>query len=123
MLRAVQIPLLKGLAFVITLAAGLSLVPSVGAAPPWATLVPFRKIDADPNKSYELEENHGPWMIMAASFAGSTAEQHVSQDVRFHEADRGVGLQPLRRPAADALYEQPEVRGDRRARRQLCIRR
>ena len=41
------------------------------AAPPWATLIPFKKVDADPNKSYELEENRGPWMIMAASFAGS----------------------------------------------------
>jgi hypothetical protein len=50
------------------------------AAPPWATLVPFKKIDADPKKSYELEESHGPWMIMAASFAGPSAEQQ-SQDL------------------------------------------
>ena len=45
------------------------------AAPPWTTLVPFRKIDADPKKNYELEDKHGPWMIMAASFAGPSAEQ------------------------------------------------
>jgi hypothetical protein len=45
------------------------------AAPPWATLVPFRKVDADPKKTYELEEKHGPWMIMAASFVGPTAEE------------------------------------------------
>ncbi len=44
-------------------------------APPWATLVPFRKVDADPNKSYDLDEKHGPWMIMAASFVGPTAEE------------------------------------------------
>jgi hypothetical protein len=43
--------------------------------PPWAKLVPFKKIDADPKKSYELEEAQGPWMIMAASFAGPSAEQ------------------------------------------------
>jgi hypothetical protein len=56
-----------------------TLVPAAptSAAPPWATLVPFKKIDADPAKSYELEEAHGPWMIMAASFAGPTAEQQA----------------------------------------------
>src|SRR6478672_12077198 len=45
------------------------------AAPPWATLVPFKKVDADPKKNYELEESSGPWMILAASFVGSSAEQ------------------------------------------------
>lgn len=44
-------------------------------APGWAKLVPFRKTDADPKRSYELDEKHGPWMIMAASFVGPTAEQ------------------------------------------------
>ncbi|HEY2413028.1 MAG TPA: hypothetical protein VGI40_12335 [Pirellulaceae bacterium] len=47
------------------------------AEPAWTKLVPFKKIDADPNKSYELEEKNGPWMIMAASFVGSTAEQQA----------------------------------------------
>jgi hypothetical protein len=45
------------------------------ADPPWSKLVPFKKIDADPSKSYELEEKNGPWMILAATFAGPTAEQ------------------------------------------------
>jgi hypothetical protein len=48
---------------------------SAVAEPPWAKLVPFKKIDADPKKNYELEEKNGPWMIMAASFAGPSAEQ------------------------------------------------
>jgi hypothetical protein len=52
-----------------------ALAAPAGAAPPLATLVPFRRIDADPKKSYELEESQGPWMIMAASFAGPSAEQ------------------------------------------------
>ena len=43
--------------------------------PPWAKLVPFERSTPIPNKTYELEEKHGPWMIMAASFAGPTAEQ------------------------------------------------
>ncbi len=50
---------------------------SAVAAPPWATLVPFKKVEADPNKTYELEEQHGPWIIMAASFAGAAAEQQA----------------------------------------------
>jgi hypothetical protein len=66
-------------ALVATLWAALAIEPAI-AAPPWATLVPFKKVDADPNKSYELEERHGPWMIIAASFAGPTAEQQ-SQDL------------------------------------------
>jgi len=45
------------------------------ADPAWTKLVPFKKIDADATKTYELEERNGPWMIMAASFVGSTAEQ------------------------------------------------
>ncbi len=64
-------------------AAGLVLVATSAiseravAEPTWAKLVPFKKIDADPNKSYELEEKHGPWMIMAASFVGPTAEEQA----------------------------------------------
>ena len=49
------------------------------AEPPWAKLVPFKKIDADPSKTYELEEKHGPWMIMVASFVGPTAEAAVAR--------------------------------------------
>lgn len=55
---------------------GVSVLTSgATAAPPWATLVPFRKVDADPNKTYEIDDKHGPWMIMAASFVGPTAEE------------------------------------------------
>jgi hypothetical protein len=64
-------------------AAGLVLITAsvvsqrAAADPPWAKLVPFKKIDADPTKSYELEEKHGPWMIMAASFVGANAEEQA----------------------------------------------
>ena len=33
------------------------------------------RVDADPNKTYSLVENNGPWVIMAAAFAGDGAEQ------------------------------------------------
>jgi hypothetical protein len=32
-------------------------------------------VDADPQKPYPLSEDNGPWMIMASSFSGDTAEQ------------------------------------------------
>lgn len=32
------------------------------------------RVEADPNKSYWLTEDQGPWMIMAASFSGEGAE-------------------------------------------------
>ncbi|NLX56384.1 MAG: hypothetical protein GXY58_14845 [Planctomycetaceae bacterium] len=47
------------------------------AAPPWKKLVPFKSVDADPNKMYWLTEDQGPWMIMATSFAGPGAEEQA----------------------------------------------
>ena len=46
------------------------LVSSSLAAPPWAKLIPYAKVDADPEKDYELTESHGPWMVMCTSFTG-----------------------------------------------------
>ena len=87
MLRALRNIQLSVLA--VGVIASAALVSSATAAPPWATLVPFRKVDADPNKSYDLEEKHGPWMIMAASFAGQSADQQAQDLVvelrqKFH---------------------------------------
>jgi hypothetical protein len=42
----------------------------VFAAPPWAKLIPYTKVEADPEKEYELTESQGPWMIMCTSFTG-----------------------------------------------------
>lgn len=50
---------------------------SATAAPPWAKLMPFKKTEADPSKSYELTESQGPWMIMCTSFAGPDAEDQA----------------------------------------------
>jgi len=62
----------------IVLAAAVAVLPApTHAAPPWATIVPFKRIDADPNKTYELEESHGPWLILTASFAGPQAEEQA----------------------------------------------
>jgi hypothetical protein len=75
MLRA--LPSIQRLSFA-ALVWSITLVaaPNMATAdPPWAKLMPFKKVDADPSRNYELEEQHGPWMILAASFVGPTAEQ------------------------------------------------
>jgi hypothetical protein len=47
------------------------------ATPPWMSLLPFKRIDADPDRSYELTEEHGPWLILAASFADAGCEEQA----------------------------------------------
>ena len=49
------------------------------AATPWQKLLPFKKIDADPNKSYPVTESNGPWMILAMVFHGEDAERQARQ--------------------------------------------
>ncbi len=49
------------------------------AAPPWKKLIPFKSVEADPNKLYWLSEDNGPWMIFATSFAGEGAEEQAHQ--------------------------------------------
>ena len=49
------------------------------SAPPWASLIPFRRIEADPLNWYELTEDQGPWMILAASFRGPQAQRQAHE--------------------------------------------
>jgi hypothetical protein len=79
MLRArLSLPHRFHLALLLPLAIACLLAASASAAPPWASLIPFsKKVEADPNKAYELDESHGPWMILCATFAGPTAEQQA----------------------------------------------
>jgi hypothetical protein len=46
---------------------------------PGFSLLPFKRVDADPKKDYSLTEGHGPWMILASSFAGEGAETQAQQ--------------------------------------------
>jgi len=47
------------------------------AANPFGNL--FKKVDADPNKSYVVGEAHGPWMIMATVFRGDSADDQARE--------------------------------------------
>jgi hypothetical protein len=63
--------------------------PLVQAQQKLAKLVPFRRVDADPNKTYTLAIGNGPWMVLAASFAGENAKKEAGRLVlelrkRFH---------------------------------------
>ncbi len=56
------------------LASAVLLVPAAASAQ--TRLLPFgRRVEADPQKHYVLTEQDGPWMIMAASFAGADGER------------------------------------------------
>ena len=46
--------------------------------PLWA-LLPFRSIDADPDKSYVLTPEAGPWLVMVGSFNGPGAEKQAAE--------------------------------------------
>ncbi|WDI40438.1 hypothetical protein [Bremerella sp. P1] len=60
------------------------------AAPPWANLIPFQRVEADAEKSYELTEDHGPWLIMATSFTGPGAQQDANDLVLELRKDYGL---------------------------------
>ena len=56
------------------------LVSPVFAAKKWKSLVPFtKKVEANPDRNYELEDINGPWMILAASFSGEDGLRQADQ--------------------------------------------
>jgi hypothetical protein len=44
------------------------------AASPLEKLALFKKLEADPNKKYPLQESNGPWLILTSTFCGEDAE-------------------------------------------------
>jgi hypothetical protein len=64
---------------------------SAWAAKPWELLIPFKRVEADQQKDYQLTENQGPWMILAATFAGPGAEKQARQLV--HELRREFNIE------------------------------
>lgn len=46
----------------------------------WTSFIPFRKsVESDASNRYELTEESGPWLILAASFAGTGAEEQAHE--------------------------------------------
>lgn len=44
---------------------------------PLTSLIPFRRVEADAKKTYTLTDEHGPWLVLAATFAGAGAEKQA----------------------------------------------
>ncbi len=67
-----------GLVFLLAL--GLMQLPMGRADTRWVSFIPFKpSVGADPNQSYELQEQDGPWLILAASFAGEGAREQAME--------------------------------------------
>jgi hypothetical protein len=62
----------------------------LSAKPPWARLVPLKRIESNPDAMYPITDSHGPWMIMAATFSGEGAEEQARQLI--HELRRDFKL-------------------------------
>ncbi|MCH5375638.1 MAG: hypothetical protein JJ992_16830 [Planctomycetes bacterium] len=75
------------------LALGLSqsLATIAQAAKPWELLIPFKRVEADREKDYQLTDDNGPWMILAATFAGPGAEKQARQLV--YELRKGFNVE------------------------------
>lgn len=61
------------------LALTVSLTAIGRADTPWSNLLSVNHVEADPAKDYTLKEKHGPWIIMACSFSGPTAEKQAHE--------------------------------------------
>jgi hypothetical protein len=57
------------------------LAASIGATdaaePLWRQAMPKKRVPADPDADYTLQESNGPWLIMASSFSGEGAEEQA----------------------------------------------
>lgn len=96
------------------------------AAAPWQALVPFKKVDVDPNSSYPVAQTNGPWMIMATTFHGEDAETKAqalvyelrskyklpaytySKTFDFTKPERGRGLDRYGKPK-QMRYQEAKV--------------
>jgi hypothetical protein len=58
----------------VLLAALPSGTPVTAIEPLWQQLTFRKRVEADPNADYTLTDQHGPWLILAASFSGEDGE-------------------------------------------------
>lgn len=56
----------------------LMLQPGALRSAPW-DLISFKRVDANPNKVYQIGEESGPWMILAVTFSGDDAETQAKE--------------------------------------------
>ena len=56
----------------------LIVTPVLGESP-WTPFIPFKRVDAGASGTNDLRDEHGPWLILAASFAGEGAERQARE--------------------------------------------
>jgi len=52
-------------------------IPAASHAGPLDDIFTARKVDADPNKDYQLSKENGPWLVMACTFSGEKAYEQA----------------------------------------------
>lgn len=57
----------------------LALAPAPVAAEPPFRLPLGRRVEADPQADYHLQDAHGPWLIMATTYTGEDAEANAKE--------------------------------------------
>ena len=68
------------LGLIVALAAwAVVLTGSAAGAPTLGSIFSFNRVEADPQKDYQLTERQGPWMILAATFSGEGAEDQARE--------------------------------------------
>lgn len=55
--------------------------PKTSAETNWTRFIPFKRVAADPNGDYWLREEHGPWLILAASFAAKEGAEEQAREL------------------------------------------
>ena len=49
------------------------------AQPFWQQILPQQKVEADPRADYTLDQQRGPWLILAATFSGAEGEEDARE--------------------------------------------
>ena len=56
----------------------VGLTASSVTAEPW-NILSMNKVEADPNKSYKLQETDGPWLILTTTFSGEGGPEQAHE--------------------------------------------
>jgi hypothetical protein len=56
-------------------------ISPTAAAPPWASVFSFDRVEADSNKEYKLTAENGPWTIMASTFSATEDGRQQARDL------------------------------------------
>ena len=70
----------RGLCLALIALATLAAQPRAAWAEPFWKLLPVvKRMEANPDKSYTLSDKQGPWLVLAYTFAGDTAQERAQE--------------------------------------------